>query len=145
MPRWRRHAPASRAAASRWWPARCAAWRSAAAEAAREIKTLIGSSVERVEAGTRLVGEAGQSMDGLVTQVRRVADLIADITAASTEQSQGIGQVGDAVAQLDQVTQQNAALVEESAAAAESLRLQASNLAELVGVFRLVPAGGAAA
>ncbi|MBK9363317.1 MAG: MCP four helix bundle domain-containing protein [Rubrivivax sp.] len=116
-----------------------------AAEAAREIKTLIGSSVERVEAGTRLVGEAGQSMDGLVTQVRRVADLIADITAASTEQSQGIGQVGDAVAQLDQVTQQNAALVEESAAAAESLRLQASSLAELVGVFRLAPAGGAAA
>ncbi|MCE4556397.1 methyl-accepting chemotaxis protein [Pelomonas sp. P8] len=107
------------------------------AEAAREIKTLIGASVERVESGNALVGEAGRTMDDVVGQVRRVADLIGEISAASTEQSKGIGQVGDAVSQLDQVTQQNAALVEESAAAAESLRSQAQALAETVAAFKL--------
>ena len=107
------------------------------AEAAREIKTLITASVERVEAGNTLVGQAGRTMEDVVNQVRRVADLISEISAASSEQTKGIGQVGEAVNQLDQVTQQNAALVEESAAAAESLRMQASQLAETVATFKL--------
>jgi methyl-accepting chemotaxis protein-1 (serine sensor receptor) len=107
------------------------------AEAAKEIKTLIGTSVEKVEAGTRLVGEAGTTMDDVVAQVRRVADLIGEISAATIEQTTGIGQVSDAVTQLDQVTQQNAALVEESAAAADSLKQQAARLSETVQVFRL--------
>jgi methyl-accepting chemotaxis protein len=107
------------------------------AAAAREIKALISTSVEQVDAGLRMVGEAGQAMGGIVAQVRRVSDLIGEISCASAEQSQGIAQVGDAVMQLDQVTQQNAALVEQSAAAAESLKLQAARLARVVGVFRL--------
>ncbi|MDE2369982.1 MAG: MCP four helix bundle domain-containing protein [Burkholderiales bacterium] len=113
------------------------------AEAAREIKTLIGQSVEKVEAGSRLVGEAGQAMQAIVVQVRRVNDLIGEISSASLEQTQGISQVGAAIQQLDQVTQQNAALVEESAAAADSLKSRASELATVVGRFRL--ADGAAA
>ena len=111
------------------------AQRSAAA--AKEIKTLIGESVERVDAGTALVEQAGQRVGNIVSQVKRVSDLIGEITSASAEQSSGISQVGDAVAQLDQVTQQNAALVEESAAAADSLKHQATQLAELVSVFRV--------
>ncbi|MBL8301795.1 MAG: MCP four helix bundle domain-containing protein [Ideonella sp.] len=107
------------------------------ADAAKEIKTLIGASVEQVDAGTSLVGEAGASMEDIVTQVKRVADLIAEITSATVEQTSGIGQVNDAVTQLDQVTQQNAALVEESAAAAESLKHQAARLSEVVSVFAL--------
>jgi methyl-accepting chemotaxis protein len=90
-----------------------------------------------VEAGNGLVGEAGRTMDEVVGQVRRVADLISEISAASGEQGKGIGQIGEAVSQLDQVTQQNAALVEESAAAAESLRVQAHQLAETVATFKL--------
>jgi methyl-accepting chemotaxis protein-1 (serine sensor receptor) len=109
------------------------------AEAAKEIKVLIGQSVEKVEAGSRLVGDAGKSMDDIVGQVKRVNDLIAEISAASIEQTQGISQVGDAVQQLDNVTQQNAALVEESAAAADSLKQQAASLAQVVGVFRIDP------
>ncbi|RVT83720.1 methyl-accepting chemotaxis protein [Inhella crocodyli] len=107
------------------------------AEAAKEIKSLIGASVERVEAGNALVAEAGQTVGEVVAQVRRVADLIGEISAASSEQSKGIGQIGDAVNQLDQVTQQNAALVEESAAAADSLQQQAKALAATVAVFKL--------
>jgi methyl-accepting chemotaxis protein-1 (serine sensor receptor) len=107
------------------------------AEAAKEIKTLIGTSAEKVEAGTRLVGDAGTAMEGIVGQVKRVADLIGEIGSATIEQSAGISQVGDAVTQLDQVTQQNAALVEESAAAAESLRTQARKLVDTVAVFNL--------
>jgi methyl-accepting chemotaxis protein len=107
------------------------------AEAAREIKTLIGASVERIEAGNTLVGEAGSTVNGVVGQVQRVADLLSEISAASSEQSKGLGQIGEAVNQLDQVTQQNAALVEESAAAAESLQHQAQALAETVAVFKL--------
>ncbi len=107
------------------------------AEAAKEIKSLIGASVEKVESGSHLVDEAGKSMADIVTQVSRVNDLIGEISAASMEQSTGIGQIGDAVNQLDQVTQQNAALVEESAAAAESLKVQAAQLAQVVSVFRL--------
>jgi methyl-accepting chemotaxis protein-1 (serine sensor receptor) len=107
------------------------------AEAAKEIKSLIGASVERVEAGSRLVGEAGENMENIVSQVKRVADLMAEISSATIEQTSGIGQVSDAVTQLDQATQQNAALVEESAAAADSLKQQASRLAAVVCVFKL--------
>jgi methyl-accepting chemotaxis protein len=107
------------------------------AGAAKEIKTLIGSSVEKVGSGSRLVDDAGRSMDDIVTQVRRVSELIGEISTATAEQSTGIGQVSTAVTQLDQVTQQNAALVEESAAAAESLKHQASRLAEIVSVFKV--------
>ncbi|MCV2355192.1 methyl-accepting chemotaxis protein [Paucibacter sp. B2R-40] len=106
------------------------------AEAAREIKTLIGASVERVEVGSRLVQEAGSSMTDIVSSVQRVSDIIGEITAAASEQSDGIEQVNQSVVQLDQMTQQNAALVEESAAAAESLKDQAESLAEAVGKFR---------
>ena len=107
------------------------------ASAAKEIKTLIGDSVEKVEIGSRLVHDAGKTMDEVVTSVRQVADIMQEITAASAEQSAGIEQVNQAVLQMDQVTQQNAALVEEAAAAAESLQDQAQTLTELVGVFRL--------
>ena len=114
---------------------RTLAQRSAAA--AREIKSLIGESVSKVENGTRLVADAGSTMDDIVQQVKRVNDMIGEISSSSAEQSTGIGQIGDAVAQLDQVTQQNAALVEESAAAAESLNQQAAQLARIVGTFKL--------
>jgi methyl-accepting chemotaxis protein len=107
------------------------------AEAAREIKSLIGNSVDKVETGSRLVTDAGSTMNEIVASVQRVTDIIGEITAASAEQSQGLGQINGAVTQLDQMTQQNAALVEESAAAAESLREQAGRLAGLVGMFRL--------
>ena len=107
------------------------------AEAAKEIKGLIGTSVDKVEAGSRLVAEAGQTMSEIVGSVQRVSDIIGEITAAAGEQSDGIGQVNVAVSQLDQMTQQNAALVEESAAAAGSLRDQASRLAHAVQVFRM--------
>ncbi|RZL37228.1 MAG: methyl-accepting chemotaxis protein [Rubrivivax sp.] len=109
---------------------------SRSAEAAKEIKSLIGASVEKVENGTGLVAEAGRTMDDIVAQVRRVNDLIAEISAATVEQTSGIGQINDAVTQLDQVTQQNAALVEESAAAADSLRTQADLLVKAVSTFR---------
>jgi methyl-accepting chemotaxis protein len=107
------------------------------AQAAKEIKGLIGASVDRVEAGSRLVADAGKTMSEIVGSVQRVSDIIGEITAASSEQSDGIGQVNTAVTQLDQMTQQNAALVEESAAAAESLRDQAKRLASVVATFRL--------
>jgi methyl-accepting chemotaxis protein-1 (serine sensor receptor) len=107
------------------------------AGAAREIKGLIGASVQKVDAGSRLVSDAGATMNDIVVQVRRVADLIGEVSSAAVEQTAGIGQVSAAVGQLDQVTQSNAALVEESAAAADSLKHQAARLAELVGVFRL--------
>ena len=115
------------------------------AEAAKEIKSLISASVERVEAGSRLVSDAGSTMSDIVAQVKRVSDLIGEISAATTEQTSGIGQVSQAVSQLDQVTQQNAALVEESAAAAESLRHQASKLVQAVSVFKIGSAPLAAA
>jgi methyl-accepting chemotaxis protein len=115
------------------------------AQAAKEIKGLIGASVEKVAAGTALVGDAGRTMGEIVSQVKRVSDLISEISAASVEQTGGIGQIGDAVAQLDQVTQQNAALVEESAAAAESLKVQAVQLAQAVAFFTLEERGAAAA
>jgi methyl-accepting chemotaxis protein len=107
------------------------------AEAAKEIKGLIGASVEKVEGGSRLVADAGQTMKEIVGSVQRVSDIIGEITAAASEQSEGIGQVNGAVTQLDQMTQQNAALVEESAAAAESLKEQAVKLAQVVGTFKV--------
>ena len=107
------------------------------AQAAREIKTLIAASVERVEVGSRQVDEAGRTMEDIVGQVKRVSDLIAEISAATGEQSGGLGQVGDAVTQLDRVTQQNAALVEQSAAAAESLKQQAARLVGAVAAFKV--------
>jgi methyl-accepting chemotaxis protein len=112
------------------------------AEAAREIKSLIGASVEKVDTGTRLVGEAGGAMEEIVSGVRRVTDVIGEISAATTEQSGGLRQVNEAVAQLDQMTQQNAALVEESAAAAHSMAEQSRRLTQVVGRFK-VTAGGA--
>ncbi len=107
------------------------------AEAAKEIKSLISASVEKVEVGARQVNEAGESMSEIVSQVERVSQLISELSSASLEQSTGINQVGEAVTQLDQVTQQNAALVEENAAAAESLKDQAAKLANVVSVFKL--------
>ena len=112
---------------------RSLAGRSAAA--AKEIKGLIDDSVEKVQSGSRLVTDAGQTMNEVVSQVRRVSDLIAEITAASKEQTLGISQVGQAVAQLDEMTQQNAAMVEESSAAANSMSEQAQRLVEAVQVF----------
>ncbi len=114
---------------------RSLAQRSAAA--AREIKGLIGASVGKVEEGTRLVAEAGSTIGEIVDNARKVSDFISDITTAANEQSQGIGQVNQAVGRLDQMTQQNAALVEQSAAAAASLKDQAHHLAGVVATFRL--------
>jgi methyl-accepting chemotaxis protein len=121
------------------------AQRSAAA--AKEIKTLIGDSVEKVEDGSRLVEQAGATMDEIVTSVRHVTDIIGEIAAASQEQSSGIERVNQAVVTIDDSTQKNAALVEQAAAAAEALQDQAAKLAELVSVFKLdhAAAGPAAA
>ncbi len=107
------------------------------AEAAKEIKGLIGTSVERVERGTALVDKAGATMTEVVSAIRRVTDIMGEISAASSEQSQGVSQVGEAITQMDQATQQNAALVEQSAAAADSLKTQAGQLVDAVAVFRL--------
>ena len=113
------------------------------AQAAREIKGLIGDSADKVATGSQLVGDAGRTMGDIVAQVRRVNDMLVEISSASAQQTTGIGQVNDAVLQLDQVTQQNAALVEESAAAAESLKQQAARLVSAVSVFRLGNSGRA--
>jgi methyl-accepting chemotaxis protein len=113
------------------------------AEAAKEIKGLIGTSVERVSQGSTLVDQAGTTMTEIVAAIKRVADIMGEISAASTEQSGGVAQVGEAVSQMDQATQQNAALVEQSAAAAESLRQQALQLVQTVALFQLGPAEAA--
>ncbi|MES2317064.1 MAG: methyl-accepting chemotaxis protein [Pseudomonadota bacterium] len=107
------------------------------AVAAKEIKTLIGDSVDQVDAGSRLVDEAGQTMGLIVASVKQVADLMSEIAAASYEQSQGIGQINQSITSMDDATQQNAALVEQAAAAAKSLQDQAARLAEVVSVFKL--------
>src|SRR5471032_2547605 len=107
------------------------------ASAAKEIKQLIGDSVDRVAAGSRLVGQAGVTMDEVVASVRRVAAIIDEISTASNEQRDGIEQISIAVSQMDSVTQQNAALVEQAAAAADSLQQQAAVLAESVSIFKL--------
>jgi methyl-accepting chemotaxis protein len=114
---------------------RALAQRSAAA--AREIKGLIGASVERVESGARQVGEAGQTMDRIVASVGRVSAIVGEISSGAAEQSSGIGQVNGSIAELDRMTQQNAALVEQSAAAAESLQAEALKLSDTVAAFRL--------
>lgn len=114
---------------------RSLAQRSAAA--AKEIKTLIGDSVDKVDAGSKLVMEAGKTMDDVVNSVRHVTDIMSEIMAATKEQSTGIEQVNQAIGQMDQVTQQNAALVEEAAAASQSMRDQADKLAQVVSVFKL--------
>ena len=110
---------------------------SRSADAAREIKVLIGASVERVEAGSALVDRAGQTMSDVVSAIGRVTDIMAEISAASSEQSQGVDQVNEAVTQMDQATQQNAALVEEMAAAASSLNTQAAELVKVVSAFNI--------
>ncbi len=107
------------------------------ADAAKEIKTLITNSVERVEQGTLLVDQAGKTMEEIVGSIKRVSDIVGEISAASVEQSSGVSQVGEAVTQMDQATQQNAALVEQSAAAAESLKQQAHHLVQAVAVFKV--------
>jgi len=107
------------------------------AEAAKEIKGLIGASVERVEQGTALVDQAGTTMQEIVASIQRVSDIVGEISSSSVEQSAGVGQVGEAISQMDQTTQQNAALVEESAAAASSLNRQAQLLVQAVEHFRL--------
>ncbi|TDP74032.1 methyl-accepting chemotaxis protein [Roseateles toxinivorans] len=118
---------------------RSLAQRSAAA--AREIKALIGASVERVEQGSTLVDQAGQTMSEIVSAIQRVNDIVAEISSASAEQSSGVNQVGKAVTSMEQATQQNAALVEQSAAAAEGLRQQADELVRAVAAFRLSAPG----
>jgi methyl-accepting chemotaxis protein len=112
------------------------AHRSAAA--AKDIKQLISDSVEKVENGSALVNQAGETMNEIVTSITRVTDIMSEITSASVEQSAGIEQVNTAIVQMDQVTQQNAALVEEAAAAAESMQDQAARLSEVVSVFKLL-------
>ena len=107
------------------------------AEAAKQIKQLIDTSVQRVDQGTALVDQAGRTMAEIVGAIKRVTDIVGEISSASVEQSSGVSQVGQAVSQMDQATQQNAALVEESAAAAESLRQQAQQLVQAVAVFKL--------
>ena len=119
---------------------RSLAQRSAAA--AKEIKALIGDSVDKVKVGYKQVESAGNTMNEIVEAVKRVTDIMGEISAASTEQSQGIEQVNSAIAQMDEATQQNAALVEEAAAAAESLQDQASSLTQSVAVFRLSGGSG---
>jgi methyl-accepting chemotaxis protein len=114
---------------------RSLAQRSAAA--AKEIKTLIGDSVEKVEEGSKQVAEAGSTMNEIVQSAQRVTDIMAEISAASQEQNTGIAQINQAIAQMDQVTQQNAALVEQAAAAAASLQEQADGLSQVVGVFKI--------
>jgi methyl-accepting chemotaxis protein len=118
------------------------AQRSAAA--AKEIKTLIGDSVEKVDAGSRQVNQAGATMNDIVSAVKRVTDIMSEIAAASNEQTAGIEQVNRAITQMDEVTQQNAALVEEAAAAAESMQEQAKGLYEAVSVFKLDKTRGGA-
>jgi methyl-accepting chemotaxis protein len=115
------------------------------AEAAREIKDLISTSVQRVEQGSAQVDQAGAKMDEIVQSIKRVTDIVGEISSASQEQASGIGQVRDAVTDMDRTTQQNAALVEESAAAAESLKSQAKGLVQAMSAFRTSAAGGTAA
>jgi len=114
---------------------RSLAQRSSAA--AKEIKELIDDSVEKVDSGSKLVEQAGTTMAEVVASVRRVTDIVGEISAASHEQSTGIEEINRAITQMDEVTQQNAALVEEAAAAAQSLQEQAGKLTQVVSVFKL--------
>ncbi|MNV41118.1 Methyl-accepting chemotaxis protein II [compost metagenome] len=112
------------------------------AEAAKEIKQLIGDSVEKVGAGTRQVESAGRTMDEIVVSVKRVSDLMADISAAAQQQSEGIEQINQVVEHIDESTQQNAALVEEASAAARSMEEQSTQLLQTVAAFRVAGAVG---
>ena len=107
------------------------------ASAAKEIKQLIDDSVQKVGAGSQLVERAGATMSEVVASVKRVTDVVAEISAASSEQSTGIEEINRAITQMDEVTQQNAALVEEAAAAAQSLQDQAGRLSQVVSVFKI--------
>jgi methyl-accepting chemotaxis protein len=107
------------------------------ASAAKEIKGLIDASVSNVAAGSTLVGQAGTTMDEIVDSIRRVTDIMGEISAATREQTLGIEQINEAISQMDQTTQQNASLVEEAAAASETLQRQAADLADAVRVFKL--------
>jgi methyl-accepting chemotaxis protein len=106
------------------------------AQAAREIKELIGDSVGKVDSGARLVDQAGATMQEIVSSVQRVTDIMAEISTASEEQTSGLGQINQAIGHMDSITQQNVALVEEAAAASDALQEQAGRLAATVGVFR---------
>ena len=112
------------------------------ADAAKEIKTLINTSVQRVEQGSVLVDKAGETMLEVVSSIRRVTEIMGEISASSSEQSLGVSQVGDAIKQMDSVTQQNAALVEEIAAAASSLKSQAQDQVQTVAMFKLASSTG---
>ena len=112
------------------------------ASAAKEIKGLIGDSVSKVDTGSRLVNEAGLTMSSIVDSVKRVTDIMQEISSASQDQTSGIEQINEAITQMDQVTQQNAALVEEAAAASESMQVQAAKLANIVSVFKVIPENG---
>jgi methyl-accepting chemotaxis protein len=107
------------------------------AEAAKEIKELISDSVSKIDGGNKLVNQSGDTMEEVVTSIKRVNDIMSEIAAASSEQASGIEEVSKAVVQMDEMTQQNAALVEEAAAAAESLQQQAGNLSERVSTFNI--------
>src|SRR5438132_3702421 len=135
MRRWKRRGRGNRGAALPASLPKYASWRSA--EAAKEIKTLIVDSVDKVEGGTRLVDESGKTLGEIVTAVKKVNDIVAEVAAASQEQSAGIEQVNKAVMQMDEMTQQNAALVEEAAAASESVDTQAQNLRQLMEFFEV--------
>jgi len=110
------------------------------AQAAKEIKGLIGSSVERVAVGSQLADKAGATMEQVLTAIQRVTGIMAEISASSAQQSQGVSQIGEAIREMDQVTQQNAALVEQMAAAASSLQSQASDLVGTVAQFQVASA-----
>jgi methyl-accepting chemotaxis protein len=112
------------------------------AEAAKEIKALIGDSVNKVEHGTALVGQAGSTMDEIVSNVVKVREIIGEMAVAATEQADGVAQINAAIANLDQMTQQNAALVEQGAAAASSMSDQATQLTDVVSTFKLERNGG---
>jgi len=137
MPPSKQRARASKAAASPSSQAKCEPWRNAAPGQPKKSKTLITGSVVKVEDGTGLVHQAGQTMQEIVTSVKRVTDIMAEIAAASAEQTSGIEQVNQAIVQMDQVTQQNAALVEEAAAATESMQQQSRSLITAVATFKL--------
>ncbi len=129
----KRRAPKSKGAASPLSPRKCAVWPTAA----KEIKELISDSVQQVKIGRSLVAQAGTTMEEVVGSVRQVNSVISEISLSSRQQSEGIEQINDAVLQMDNVTQQNAALVEQAAAAAQAMQEQAFNLSNLVGIFTL--------
>src|SRR5262249_22478561 len=132
------------AAASRWSPPRCAAWRERSSQAAKDIKDLITNSSGQVQEGVELVNKAGASLTEIVESIKKVAEIVSDIAAASAEQSTGLDQVNIALTQMDEVTQQNSALVEQNAAAAKALEQQSQAMDGQVSLFRLGDAHSAA-